>query len=36
METKKTVLIVEDNLEIQEIYKLSFEADGYEVSLASE
>jgi len=30
----KKVLIIEDNLEIQEIYKINFESEGFEVKLA--
>lgn len=36
MKEDKKVLIIEDNLEIQEIYKLSFEAEWFEVELAND
>lgn len=32
----KKVLIIEDNLEIQEIFQLNFEAEGFLVKLASD
>ena len=35
MEAKK-ILIIEDNLEIQEIYKINFESENFIVNLASD
>jgi CheY-like chemotaxis protein len=34
--SKRKILIIEDNQDIQELYKYAFEAGGYEVSLSKD